>query len=151
MNHRPRQVRSGEEDFLLPKPRRKPEKRKSWNSTLAAPTKRIRPVAKGKHKTVAMKTHQDSVAGFPCSFCGADPPSIVHHINRLGEGRNHWRVIPACPHCHDVQANPDAIIHARSREAAEHEERVLRFILWELYGPDTDAYRRYLELAGRTP
>jgi len=51
----------------------------------------------------AEKAHMARVAEMPCSCCGAQPRSLVHHL-REGQGMSqrssHYLTIPLCETCH---------------------------------------------------
>tara|TARA_R100001086_G_scaffold175424_1_gene96622 strand:- start:117 stop:386 length:270 start_codon:yes stop_codon:yes gene_type:complete len=52
----------------------------------------------------AEKEHLQKVAELGCIACMKlghyDTPAEIHHIRKMGEPRNHYRVIPLCPHHH---------------------------------------------------
>jgi len=53
--------------------------------------------------TAAQHRYLDRVSQLPCSCCGADAPSLVHHL-RDGQGMSdrasHWLTISLCYECH---------------------------------------------------
>ncbi len=53
--------------------------------------------------TAAERRHLERVKSLPCGVCGADGPSVAHHI-REGQGMAqraaHWLTVPLCDGCH---------------------------------------------------
>lgn len=53
--------------------------------------------------TAAEKRYMDRVARLPCTVCGREGPSIVHHL-REGQGMSqrasNFLTIALCPDCH---------------------------------------------------
>lgn len=62
-----------------------------------------------KRPTAAEQRHIDRVRQLPCLACGAWPVS-AHHVTSDGYKRltkDHMRVVPLCPQCH--QHGPHAV------------------------------------------
>ena len=62
-----------------------------------------------KRPTAAETRHMNSVRELPCLACGAWPVS-AHHVTSDGFKRirkDHMRVVPLCPECH--QNGPSAV------------------------------------------
>lgn len=52
-----------------------------------------------KHKTTAEKAHMDKVAALGCVICKL--PAEIHHVkDKTNRNRDHFRILPLCPHHH---------------------------------------------------
>lgn len=63
-----------------------------------------------KPPTAAERRHLNRIREMPCLTCGCYPPSSAHHVVSDGYQRlskNHMRVVPLCPDCH--QYGPNAV------------------------------------------
>lgn len=96
--------------------------------------KRMRPKA-SRPPTEAEALHHAQVRSMNCAACGSHPPVSAHHVVSDGFKRltkDHQRVIPLCPSCH--QNAPYAVHkigHGPFNELFGIDQLALASQLWE--------------------